>query len=139
MSAASTISEIEAFTYCCNYDCCERLELDSADGSAGANADLYYDDGFVYCNEACAFAHYYDRKKERKQAFRVAIASQKLFAEAVKIAEQTVKESVAANQEYKTEIETAETVRNVVSVATELTTAEIAVAVAVVAVAVGTQ
>lgn len=84
MSNASTVSDIEAFTYCCNYDCCERLELDCT--------NLYYDDGFVYCNESCAFDHYYDRKKERRRAFNSAIASQKLFADAVKIAEQTVKE-----------------------------------------------
>ena len=111
-TAASAISEIEAFVYCCNYDCCERLELNAT----GSN-DLYYDDGYVYCNETCAFDHYYDRKKERRQAFRAAIASQKPLAEAAAFAEQT------ADQQNKAAI------CNAVSVAvgTEITTSDVSV------------
>jgi hypothetical protein len=94
----SAISEIEAFVYCCDYDCWERLELDK---------DLYYQDGFVYCNERCAANHYYDRKKEVRRTFNSAIASQKVFADAIKYARNSVKESVAAYQEYKAECMTA--------------------------------
>jgi hypothetical protein len=85
------------YNYCCNYDCCEKLDT---------NADnLYFDDDFAYCSYACAFDHYYDRKKQRKSAFYTASGNHSV-ADAHKIATQAVKESVRANQQSKAEMDT---------------------------------
>lgn len=92
MSSSPASAATSTFTYCCNYDCCEKLS---------GGDDLFYDDGMVYCNEDCAFGHYYDCKREAKRAYKATLAATGSASKAAANAERAVSESVAANQQCK--------------------------------------